>query len=86
MLQPWLTLRILRKQREAEDIFSFDLASRDGEALPSFDAGSHIDVKVAEGIVRQYSLCNSPDDRRLYRVRRQGKSIRRRHQEPSHLA
>ena len=68
MLQPWLTLRILRKQREAEDIFSFDLASRDGEALPSFDAGSHIDVKVAEGIVRQYSLCNSPDDRRLYRI------------------
>ena len=68
MLQPWLTLRIVRKQREAEDIFSFDLASPDGEPLPSFEAGSHIDVKVAEGIVRQYSLCNPSDDHRLYRI------------------
>ena len=68
MLQPWLTLRIDRKRREADDIYSFDLVAPGGEALPPFEAGAHIDVRVGDGLVRQYSLCNTPADQHRYRI------------------
>ncbi len=38
----------------------------DGAQLPAFTAGAHIDVHVAPGIVRQYSLCNPPHERHRY--------------------
>ncbi len=42
---------------EAQGIRSFILGAADGAALPPYAAGAHIDVAVAPGIVRQYSLC-----------------------------
>lgn len=32
----------------------------DGSTLPSFSAGSHVDVYLPGSVVRQYSLCNDP--------------------------
>ena len=55
-----LTVRIVRKAAEALDIVSLELAPVDGQTLPSFSAGSHIDVEVQPGLIRQYSLCNDP--------------------------
>ena len=52
---------------EAEGIASFELRAADGE-LPAFTAGSHIDVHIAPGCVRQYSLCNDPAERHRYVV------------------
>ncbi len=59
-----LTVRVQKKTREAEDIASFELVRADGGTLPAFSAGSHVDVHVpgAEGLVRQYSLCNNPSN------------------------
>jgi vanillate O-demethylase ferredoxin subunit len=37
-------------------------------ALPNFSAGAHIDVHLPGGLVRQYSLCNGPNDRTAYRI------------------
>jgi len=59
-------VRVARKKVEAQDICSFELVAVDGEALPAFTAGSHIDVHIDVhmgapadgGLVRQYSLCN----------------------------
>ena len=68
MIQPWLTLRVVRKWREAEDIWSFELADPEGRELPPFTAGSHLDVEVAPGLVRQYSLCNDPRSRGHYQI------------------
>ncbi len=45
---------------------SFELRRPDGLELPSFSAGSHIDVHAAEGVVRQYSICNAPRERDRY--------------------
>ncbi|MEH3106818.1 MAG: PDR/VanB family oxidoreductase [Sphingomonas fennica] len=45
-----------------------DLARPDGGALPPFTAGAHIDVGVADDIIRQYSLCNDPAERHRYRI------------------
>lgn len=56
----YLTLKIQRRTEEAEGISSFELVSFEGEVLPPFTAGAHIDVFVAPGLTRQYSLCSDP--------------------------
>ncbi|WP_206996386.1 PDR/VanB family oxidoreductase [Trinickia mobilis] len=51
---------------EGRNIQSYELVDPEGRDLPPFTAGAHIDVHLENGIVRQYSLCNSPGDRRRY--------------------
>ena len=57
---------VTRKRREAEGIYSFELAPAAESVLPAFSAGSHIDVHLPNGLVRQYSLCNHPEERHRY--------------------
>lgn len=60
---------IVRNRRsEAEGICSFELVHPEGLPLPDFSAGAHIDVHIAPGIVRQYSLCNLPTKNDHYRI------------------
>jgi vanillate monooxygenase ferredoxin subunit len=61
-------LRVVALAREAEDIVSVALARPDGGKLPAFTAGAHIDVHFANGLTRQYSLCNHPAERWRYLV------------------
>lgn len=68
MFGPMLDVRVARRTIEATDVCSFELAAADGRALPSFSAGSHIDVRLPDGMVRQYSLCNTPADSRSYLI------------------
>lgn len=63
-----LRARIARKTIEAQDICGFELVAADGGALPPFDAGAHIDVHLGRGLVRQYSLCNDPQQAQRYRI------------------
>src|SRR5687767_7909089 len=63
-----LSVRVTRKAVEAEDICTFELTSADGTSLPSFSAGSHIDVQVPGGMTRQYSLCNDPAESHRYLI------------------
>src|SRR5260370_17339060 len=63
-----LSVRVTNKTIEAEGIVSFELSSEDGSLLPSFSAGSHIDVYVKPGVIRQYSLCNHPDETTRYLI------------------
>jgi len=51
---------------EAEDIISIELVPANGGPMPVFDAGSHIDIHLPEGIVRQYSIWNHPDETHRY--------------------
>jgi vanillate monooxygenase ferredoxin subunit len=50
------------------DIRLLELADPDDWELPPFTAGAHIDLVMSEDLVRQYSLCGSPGDRRRYFV------------------
>ncbi|WP_090511508.1 PDR/VanB family oxidoreductase [Pseudomonas marincola] len=50
----------------ARDIVSVELVNPDGSDLPAFAAGSHIDVHLPNGLVRQYSLFNNPQERTRY--------------------
>lgn len=63
--RPALRVRIARKWMEATDVAAFALAPVSG-GLPAFDAGAHIDVHLPNGLVRQYSLTNGPQERDEY--------------------
>src|SRR3546814_6921188 len=63
MDQTLLEVRVTKKTLEADDIASFELKNCNGSSLPHFSAGSHIDVNMSNGLVRQYSLCNVPGER-----------------------
>ena len=66
--QETLQVRVVQKRVEAEGIASYELARLDGAALPPFSAGSHIDVHLPGGLVRQYSLCNASHESHRYRI------------------
>src|SRR5690606_29755268 len=68
MSDSWLRVRVERKHQEALNIFSMDLVTEDGRALPAFTAGAHIDVEVSPGMIRQYSLCGDTRDSYRYRI------------------
>jgi tetrachlorobenzoquinone reductase len=53
---------------EAQGIVSVELRSVQGEDLPPFSAGSHIDLHLASGLVRSYSLLNPSAERHRYVV------------------
>jgi vanillate O-demethylase ferredoxin subunit len=63
-----LSGRVARRTVEAEGICSFELVGTDGGLLPSFAAGSHVDVQVPGGLTRQYSLCNDPTETHRYLI------------------
>jgi vanillate O-demethylase ferredoxin subunit len=59
---------VVSRNNEAQGICSYELASVDDNALPPFSAGAHIDVHLPGGLIRQYSLCNHPDERHRYLI------------------
>jgi benzoate/toluate 1,2-dioxygenase alpha subunit/2,4,5-trichlorophenoxyacetic acid oxygenase 1 len=63
-----LELQIASRQMVATDILALELKDPSGQALPAFTAGAHVDLQLPSGLVRSYSLCNDPQDRRTYRL------------------
>jgi len=63
-----LQVNVTRKADEADGICSFELCPVDGSTLPAFEAGAHIDIHIADGLTRQYSLCNDPTERHRYLI------------------
>lgn len=57
---------VKRVTQESNSIKSFELVDPCGGDLPSFVAGAHLDVYLPTNLVRQYSLCNDPDERSRY--------------------
>ena len=51
-----------------DSITKYELVSPDGEPLPEWAAGAHIDIVVAPEYLRQYSLCGDPKDRTKYEI------------------
>ena len=64
---PW-SLQVERVTREAEGVVAIDLVDPAGGALPVWEPGAHIDIELAPGLVRQYSLMGRCEDRTRYRV------------------
>jgi ferredoxin-NADP reductase len=64
---------VAERRLHCDDVVALVLTSADGVALPSWEAGAHIDLVMPNGLVRQYSLCGSPQDptRWMVSVRRE---------------
>lgn len=60
--------RIRSVSWEATDILRYFLEPVAGEKLPAFTAGAHINVSVADGLARSYSLLNDPEERDRYEI------------------
>ncbi|MFD4356234.1 PDR/VanB family oxidoreductase [Nocardia sp. NPDC058518] len=56
----WTDAEVRTRTVVASDIVVLDLAPVDRSEFPSYTAGSHIDVQLGSGVVRQYSLCGTP--------------------------
>lgn len=63
-----LSVRVASRRHEAQGICSFELVDMAGGVLPAFSAGAHIDVHLPNGMVRPYSLFNSPRERGRYMI------------------
>ena len=57
-----------RMTYEAPGVLSLDFEAEDGRDLPPFEPGSHIDLHLPDGTIRQYSLCGDPGARGHYRI------------------
>jgi len=59
-------VRVAAIRDVAHDVRLFELVAEGEAPLPSFVAGAHIDVILGEGMIRQYSLLNAPDELHRY--------------------
>ncbi|MGY1593552.1 PDR/VanB family oxidoreductase [Geodermatophilus sp. SYSU D00708] len=63
-----LHLQVAARRTGAEGVVVLDLRDPSGGELPAWSPGAHIDLKLREGLVRQYSLCGDPNDRSVWRI------------------
>ncbi|GLV26976.1 PDR/VanB family oxidoreductase [Sphingobium sp. Cam5-1] len=63
-----LDLVVLSRRDAAEGVVVLELGSKDGADLPTWEPGAHIDLELANGMIRQYSLCGSPSDRKRWKI------------------
>jgi ferredoxin-NADP reductase len=61
-------LRIADIAAVSEGVRSIRLARIDGADLPPWSPGAHIDLHLAQGLVRQYSLCGPLEDSTTWRI------------------
>jgi len=64
----WIEVEITGRVDATSAISVFELKTPSGDPLPAFSAGAHIDVKISDDLVRQYSLCNDPAERDRYMI------------------
>ncbi|MBT1157244.1 oxidoreductase [Aminobacter anthyllidis] len=64
----FMNVRIRRFEVIAKDIACLEIVPAGDFDLPPFSAGSHVDVFINEGVIRQYSICNDPADPSYYRL------------------
>ncbi len=65
---PTLLLRVMRNDKIADSINLLEFQDPNGKPLPEFSAGAHIGVRVPNGLLRKYSLCNDPAERGRYQI------------------
>jgi ferredoxin-NADP reductase len=63
-----MDLRVATKTVAAEAVVVLELEEVGAHELPGWQPGAHVDLVLAPGVVRQYSLCGDPADRRSWRV------------------
>jgi ferredoxin-NADP reductase len=63
-----LRLQVASRTEGAEGVVVLELRDPSGAELPAWAPGAHLDLKLPNGMTRQYSLCGDPDDRSVWRI------------------
>jgi ferredoxin-NADP reductase len=63
-----LRLQVASRTEGAEGVVVLELRNPSGAELPAWAPGAHLDLKLPNGMTRQYSLCGDPDDRSVWRI------------------
>jgi len=61
-------LVVREAQVVADGVVALTLADPNGEELPPWTPGAHIDFVLGDELIRQYSLCSSPSKPNVWRV------------------
>jgi ferredoxin-NADP reductase len=59
---------LARREMLAAGAVRLTLRHADGDPMPPWRPGAHVDLVLRTGVVRQYSLCGDPDDRSVLQV------------------
>ena len=63
-----LDVRLRRIGWETDGVLALEFSAVDGGDLPPFEPGAHVDLHLGDGLLRQYSLCGNPSERKTYRI------------------
>ena len=63
-----MKLRVEKMRLTTPDVLHLQLDHPLRPVLPEWHAGAHVDLRMPDGRVRQYSLCGDPDDRSRYEI------------------
>lgn len=63
-----ILVQIQQRHALTAHIDCWRLTPAEGAVLPAFSAGAHIEVQIAPGIRRAYSLCSDPAQRDFYEI------------------
>lgn len=63
-----LSVTVKEKSQQTQDIIKLTLEPNEGSSLPEYSPGSHIDVHLPNGMIRQYSLFNLFDETEGYEI------------------
>src|SRR5579863_1179950 len=62
-------LVVMQKEMVADGVATLTLADPNGQALPAWTPGAHIDLVLPDpSLTRQYSLSSNPADRQAWRI------------------
>jgi ferredoxin-NADP reductase len=59
---------VSERTKAADGVVALTLVPADGDELPEWTPGAHIDLQLTENLTRQYSLCGDPADRGAWRI------------------
>ena len=65
---PVVRVGVTRAEPLTDAITLYELSALDGQDLPAWSAGAHLDVVVTPEYFRQYSMCGDPADRSRYLI------------------
>ncbi len=65
---PVLRMTVSKLERLTEDVTLYEFRHPQGEDLPEWQAGAHLDIVVAPEYLRQYSMSGDPADRTKYQI------------------
>src|SRR5271156_6527979 len=63
-----MKMRVCEVIAETDAVRVYTLCHPRREHLPPPTPGSHVDLHLPDGRIRQYSLCGDPDDDTVYRI------------------